>query len=148
MNNKEQTLSEIVKLTITITTAAVILIFGGWAGCARMDVLTSRWSGEAVLAKQTQTKLIIVQQAKAQAEAEILRAEGVAKANKIIGNSLKDNPLILQLKWLDALAENPSKTLIYIPTSKDGSGIPSLETGRGVSFSETPTTNVGKTQNK
>ncbi len=62
------------------------------------------------------------------AEAEVIRAEGVAKANKIIGNSLKDNREYLQYLYITGIedgAKNGNVT-IYVPT-EGGMPVPTLQ---------------------
>lgn len=61
------------------------------------------------------------------AKAEIKRAEGVAKANAIIGQSLKDNEAYLRWLWIEGTKENQGKTVIYIPTEAN---LPILEASR------------------
>lgn len=61
--------------------------------------------------------------AKAEAQAEIERAYGVAKANEIIGNSLKGNNEYLRYLQIDAI-RNSKGNLVYIPTE---AGLPILE---------------------
>lgn len=61
--------------------------------------------------------------AKAEAQAEIERAYGVAKANEIIGNSLKGNNEYLKYLQIDAI-RNSSGQRIYVPTE---AGLPILE---------------------
>ena len=63
---------------------------------------------------------------KALADAEVIRAEGVAKANKIIGDSLKDNEGYLRYLWIDAIQGSKSQ-VIYVPTE---AGLPLLEACR------------------
>jgi len=53
--------------------------------------------------------------AKDLAEAEVIRARGIAKANEIIGNSSKDNESYLHWLWIDQL-ENNKNSVIYAPT--------------------------------
>ena len=60
------------------------------------------------------------------AQAEVKRAEGVAKANKIIGESLKDNEAYLRYLWVNNL-ENSQNQVIYIPTE---AGLPIMEADR------------------
>lgn len=93
----------------------------------KYHVYSSKMAGEAELAQATQNKQIIVQQAAAEKEAEILRAEGTAEANKIIGKSLENNDSYLHWLWINKLDTNTNKTVVYVPT--DGM-IPSVETGR------------------
>lgn len=64
--------------------------------------------------------------AKLQAEAEVARADGVARANKIIGASLKDNEGYLRWLWIKGLEDNNQHQIIYIPTE---AGLPILEAG-------------------
>ena len=60
------------------------------------------------------------------AEAEVERAKGVAKANKIIGNSLKGNEDYLRYLWVNNL-QNEHNQVIYIPTEAN---MPILEASR------------------
>ena len=93
-------------------------------------------AGEAELAKAEYSKQVLVQDAMAKeasavhlANAEIARAEGVAKANKIIGDSLKDNESYLWYLWITGLeaAEAKGATVIYVPTEGQ---FPIMEAGR------------------
>lgn len=67
-----------------------------------------------------ETKVTI---AKAEAQAEVERAKGVAEANKIIGESLKDNSEYLRYLWITGLHDDKGER-IYIPTE---AGLPILE---------------------
>lgn len=97
-------------------------------GCPKYNVYSAKMAGEAELAQATQNKQIIVQQAQAEKEAEILKAQGTAEANKIIGNSLQGNEAYLRWLWVNKLdAGQNGKTVVYVPT--DGM-VPLLETGR------------------
>ena len=89
--------------------------------------------GEAELAKAEQNRQIAIQEAKAKEEsakslanAEVIRAEGVAKANKIIGDSLQNNDAYIHYLWIEALKES-NNDVIYIPTE---AGIPITESAR------------------
>jgi len=126
-----------VKLWGKIITAIVVTLIMSVGGCMYgmplYKVYEQRLEGEAELAKQTYSKQVAVQAALAKkesatmlAEAEVLRAEGVAKANKIIGESLKDNDEYLRYLWITNL-ENSKGDVIYIPTE---AGIPILEAGK------------------
>lgn len=91
-------------------------------------VYSAKMRGEAELAQATQNKQIIVQQAQAEKEAEILKAQGTAEANKIIGTSLAGNEAYLRWLWVNKLDSGKNeKTVVYVPT--DGM-VPQLETGR------------------
>lgn len=97
-------------------------------GCPKYNVYSAKMAGEAELAQATQNKQIIVQQAQAEKEAEILKTQGTAEANKIIGNSLQGNEAYLRWLWVNKLdAGQSGKTVVYVPT--DGM-VPQLETGR------------------
>lgn len=60
------------------------------------------------------------------AEAEVIRADGVARANKIIGESLKGNEGYLHYLFINNL-EHTKDQIIYIPTE---AGLPILEANR------------------
>lgn len=87
----------------------------------KIAIETARSANEAAeLTAQAQIKL-----AKAQAEAEIERAKGAAEANKIIGQSLKNNDEYLRYLWITNMKEG--KDVIYVPTE---AGLPILEAGK------------------
>jgi len=90
--------------------------------------------GKKILAEADWTRRIQIANAKAQREAatelaqvEIERAKGVAEANKIIGDSLKNNESYLRYLWIQGLQHN--NQTIYVPTE---AGLPILEAGRAV----------------
>ncbi|MBR4384681.1 MAG: hypothetical protein IKP64_14135, partial [Selenomonadaceae bacterium] len=90
-------------------------------------------AGEAELARAEQNRQIAIQEARAKEEsakslanAEVIRAEGVAKANKIIGDSLQNNEAYIHYLWVEALKESQNE-VIYIPTE---AGIPITESAR------------------
>ena len=90
--------------------------------------------GQAALKKAEQTKLIMLEDAKAKKEsatllgqAEIERAKGAAEANRIIGESLKNNEAYLRYLWINGLQEGATPQVIYVPTE---GGMPILEANR------------------
>lgn len=96
-------------------------------------VWSARMEGEAELAQAEGNRQIAVKEAQAKkeaasllAEAEIERAKGVAKANEIIGNSLKNNDAYLRWLWIENL-DKGNNSVIYIPTE---AGLPILEAGK------------------
>lgn len=113
----------------------MVIAFGMW-GCPQYNVYSQRLDGEAILAKAEYSRQVAVREAQAKkdsanllAEAEITRAGGVAKANQIIGESLKNNEAYLRYLWItDLTANNKAPTVIYVPTEAN---IPILEAGRG-----------------
>jgi len=70
-----------------------------------------------------------LQKAKKDAEIEVAKAEGVAKANQIIGESLKSNESYLRYLWIRGLKEGKNQ-VIYVPTE---AGLPILEAMRNQS---------------
>lgn len=116
--------------------AAIIIValigFAMWI-TPQYRVWSARMEGEAELAQAEGNRQIAVQEAQAKkeaasllAEAEIERAKGVAKANEIIGNSLKNNDAYLRWLWIENL-DKGNNSVIYIPTE---AGLPILEAGK------------------
>ena len=64
--------------------------------------------------------------AKSLADAEVIRAEGVAKANKIIGDSLTGNEGYLRYLWIQGLQTNQMQ-VVYVPTEAN---LPIMEAHR------------------
>jgi regulator of protease activity HflC (stomatin/prohibitin superfamily) len=104
-------------------------------GCPMYNVYSYRKAGEAALAHAQSSKEVAVAEAKAKmesatllAQAEIERAKGVAGANKIIGDSLRDNEAYLRYLWItDVAGTNIDKTVVYVPTEAN---LPLMEAGR------------------
>jgi regulator of protease activity HflC (stomatin/prohibitin superfamily) len=103
--------------------------------CGPCAPIVAHWEGEAELAKAQGSKRVQIEDARGKlesakllADAEIERARGVAEANKIIGNSLKDNESYLRYLYLTNLEHAESKgTVIYVPTE---AGLPIMEAGK------------------
>jgi regulator of protease activity HflC (stomatin/prohibitin superfamily) len=111
----------------------VLVIIAFMFGYPKYRVWQQGLEGEAELKRAEQNRKIAVQEAEAKkeaakslADAEVIRAEGVAKANAIIGSSLKDNENYLKYLWIDNLEKNPN-AVIYVPTEN---GMPIMEAGR------------------
>jgi hypothetical protein len=118
---------------LSLLVLIVGVIWGVVALGAKYSIWHQRMNGEAQLAKATYTKQIAVQEATAKksaavllADAEILRAKGVAKANQIIGQSLNHNEAYLRYLWIDHL-QNEHNQVIYVPTEAN---LPILEAHR------------------
>ena len=113
---------------------AIILIIWGLASLGRVyDVWAQGKEGQAELAKASANRQIAIQEAMAKqesakhlAEAEVIRAEGVARANKIIGDSLQNNEAYLRYLWIDGLHSGKNQ-VIYVPTEAN---LPILEAGK------------------
>jgi len=113
------------------TLAMFVLCIGGCMyGMPIYDVYEQGLRGEAELAKANYSKQVAVQEAHAKmesakllADAEVIRAEGVAKANKIIGDSLNNNEAYLRYLYINNL-EHSQNQIIYVPTEAN---LPILE---------------------
>lgn len=86
------------------------------------DRLDAENKGRSSLLEAESGKKVAIETAKANlesaklnAEAETIRAEGIAKANKIIGNSLSNNKAYLDWLWIDNIEKNQN-AVFYIPT--------------------------------
>ena len=118
--------------------AGVIIIAGLAFGLPQYGVWTKTLSGKAQLQEAEYTRQVAVLEAQAKkdsaqqlADAEIIRAQGVAKANQIIGDSLKDNREYLQYLYITGLEEGSNKgnVTIYVPT-ENGLPVPTLSYDR------------------
>ena len=103
-------------------------------GVPQFGVYQRTLAGKAALMEAESTRQVRVLEAKAkmdsaslEAKAEIERAKGVAEANKIIGDSLNDNPRYLQYLYITGLQEGSEKgnRTIYVPT-EGGLPVPTL----------------------
>jgi len=118
---------------VGIAVAVVLTVGTGMVGCPVYEVWRAQKAGEAELAQADQNRQIAVAQARAKAEsahfeadAEVTRATGVAKANEIIGKSLQGNEVYLRYLWINGLELNKN-AVIYVPTEAN---LPILEAGR------------------
>lgn len=109
------------------------VIFGGWVIAKNVEVWSAEKTGQAELARAAQNRQIAVNEASAKAEAskllaaaEIERARGVAEANRIIGDSLKENDGYLRYLWLQGLQTNQMQ-VVYVPTEAN---LPIMESTR------------------
>ncbi len=117
-----------------VVLAGVIVIGGLFFVGPQYGVWQQSLAGKAELQKAEYTRQVAVLEAQAKmdsasklAEAEVIRAQGVAKANQIIGDSLKDNREYLQYLYITGI-EDGSKNgnvTIYVPT-EGGMPIPTL----------------------
>jgi regulator of protease activity HflC (stomatin/prohibitin superfamily) len=110
------------------------LISGLMWGLPKYRIYRQTLRGEANLREQEWVKKVSIEQAKAEkesailkADAEVARARGVAEANTIIGESLKNNEGYLRYLWINQLQSGEGKEVIYIPTE---AGLPILEAGK------------------
>ncbi len=119
------------------------VLLGSLVGCPQYRVYSKTLDGKAKLEESKHSKLITIEDAKAknqaaiseaeakitmakaynkamvikaegQRQADSIRAIGVARANEIIGQSLKGNSDYLHFLWIDQLKDGGQK--VYIPT--------------------------------
>lgn len=115
----------------------IIGVCGCLYGCPQYNVWSSKLAGEAELAQQTYSKQVAVQAAQAKldsakllAQTDVVRAGGVAQANKIISDSLGGPEGYLRWKYIEMLndtAGDASRSVIYVPTEAT---MPILEAGK------------------
>lgn len=111
----------------------VICICLGMYGCPKYKVWEQRLQGEAELARADSNRKIQTleaeaskQSASALADAEVIRAEGVAKANKIVAEGLGGPEGYLRYLWIHSM-DRGANQIIYVPTE---TGLPILEANR------------------
>jgi regulator of protease activity HflC (stomatin/prohibitin superfamily) len=118
----------------TVLAVIVIGAVGGLWGCPNYRVYEQNLVGKAELARAEQNRQIAVAQARAkaeaanfEAEADTMRAHGVARANQILGQSLTGTAgeQYLHYLWIEALKTDGH--VIYVPTE---AGLPILEAGK------------------
>ena len=118
-------------IAVGVIVIAALIFIGG----PQYNVWAQSLQGKAELQKAEYTRQVAVLEAQAKkdsaqqlADAEVIRASGVAKANQIIGNSLKDNREYLQYLYITGIedgAKNGNVT-IYVPT-EGGMPVPTLQ---------------------
>jgi regulator of protease activity HflC (stomatin/prohibitin superfamily) len=136
MRNSSDPSGVVVGLSVTVGVIILIgLITLGMWGCPTYNVWQKELAGKAKLREAEWSRQIRIEEAEASmesakhlAEAEIIRSRGVAEANKIIGESLRDNDAYLRYLWIQGLHDGTSET-IYIPTEAQ---LPILEATRGL----------------
>ena len=116
----------VIGLIILVIIAAIMF------GYPRYKVWQQEMDGKAEFAKAEQNRKIKIEEARANleaeklnAQAEIARAKGAAKAIEIENGSI--TPTYIQYLWVRQQADLGDKTVIYIPTEGN---LPILEAGR------------------
>lgn len=129
-NNKDNT----VKIVVSIAVAVIILIGGLMFLIPKYSVWSAGQSGRAALAHADFEKQVQVVNAQANlqaqtynADAEVARANGVAKANLIIKDSISE--MYIRYLWVNTLDKTQNQ-IIYVPLGQDG--LPITEAGRAV----------------
>lgn len=108
----------------------LLIIILSMVGCPTYNVYSSKMEGEAILAHAQSSREVAVAEAKAKmesatllAQADTIRAHGIARSNQIIGQSLTDS--YLHWFWIDNI--DKSNSVIYVPTETN---LPILEATR------------------
>lgn len=118
------------KGVLSIVGGSIFLLCGlialGMWGCPSYWVWTSEMNGRASQSKAEYERQTLVIEAEAKSKSEVIRAEGVAKANTIIADSLKGNDAYLRYLWIQTMKED-NKTIVYVPTEAN---LPILEASR------------------
>lgn len=103
-------------------------------GCPQYSVWQKGLAGKAELKQAEWNRQIAIKEAEAElqsaklkAKSEVERARGVAEANRIIGDSLKDNDAYLRYLWIQGVHTDEHKTVVYVPTEAQ---LPILEAQR------------------
>ena len=102
-----------------------IIVLCMW-GCPQYQVYSARKDGEAQLAHAQFSKEVAVAEARAKmeaatmlAQADTIRAHGIASSNQIIGKSLEGNPAYLNWLFIDQLKDTKDQ-IIYVPSGSMG----------------------------
>src|SRR6185503_6183166 len=122
------------RLIIKWSTLGIIILLGivvGFMiGCPSYNVYKQTKEGEAILAHAQSSREVAVAEAKAKmesssllAQADTIRAHGIARSNQIIGQSLTD--AYLHWFWIDNI--DKSNNVIYVPTEAN---LPIMEASR------------------
>ena len=111
----------------------IVLLLALLLGWPQYRVYQQRLAGEARLAEAQSSRQVAILEARAKkesaislAEAEVIRAEGAAKANRILQDSLGGPVGYLRYLQIQALEETKA-SLIYVPTE---AGLPVTEAKR------------------
>ena len=111
----------------------IVLLVGWLAGWPTYKVYSQEAAGRAMLAEAQSTRHVAVLEARAKlesakllADAVVLRAEGAARANRILQDSLGGPEGYLRYLQIQAL-DAKEASLIYVPTE---AGLPMTEAGR------------------
>ena len=117
---------------IAIVAGAILLVIA-MVGYPQYRVYSQRLAGEAALAEAQSSRQVAILEARAKkesaislAQAEVIRAEGAAKANRILQDSLGGPEGYLRYLQIQALEETKA-SLIYVPTE---AGLPVTESRR------------------
>lgn len=133
MMDNERGWQVVKRITAGLGVLMIVFVPLGMWGCPRYAVYQRTLTGKGTLQQAEWDRQVLVEEAKAKqesakllAQAEVERAKGVAEANQIIGESLKENEAYLRYLWIQGLQDGSSE-VIYVPTEAN---LPILEAGR------------------
>lgn len=128
--------SGLLKIALTLVFVIVVVIGGGAGSCALYNnyrVYSAQQAGRAVLAEAQSSRQVKTLEAKAAkesaqsyADAEVIRAQGAAQANRIIANGLGGPAGYLEYLKIEAMKDSKNQ-IVYVPTE---AGLPITEAGR------------------
>lgn len=123
--------SDFLGIGVLATVILGFIVLGMW-GCPQYKVYSARKDGESQLAHAQSSKEVKVAEAKANmesaaynAQADTIRAHGIARAISIVGEKLKGQQEYLHWLWIDNIEKNPN-AVIYVPTEAN---LPIMEAG-------------------
>lgn len=122
------------KMVVVGVVAVMALVASMMFALPKYRVWQRALSGEALLREAEWSRQIKIQEANADMEAakllatrDSLQAMGVASANRILGESLKDNEEYLRYVWITQGLATGNHDVIYVPTEAN---LPILEATR------------------
>lgn len=112
----------------------VVVLVGAMFGLPVWSKWKAGIAGQAELDRASFNRQIATLEAKQQLEsadylnqAEVIRARGVAEANRIVADGLGGPEGYLRYLWIQGLGRGTAPQVIYVPTE---SGLPILEAGK------------------
>ncbi|MCP3684409.1 MAG: hypothetical protein GY861_17155 [bacterium] len=119
------------RLIVAVCLAIIVVIAVCMAVFPKYGVWQKELAGKADLKEAEWNKKIAIEEAKAELDsaeykkkAEIVRADGIAEANRIIAGSI--TPEYLKYKFIEGLNDGNTE-VIYVPTEAN---LPILEAGK------------------
>jgi regulator of protease activity HflC (stomatin/prohibitin superfamily) len=119
---KKQAIIAIIVVVVAIAILMIVMpLYGVWSKQlkGKATLKEAEWDRQVAIQEASAEK----ESAKLKAEAEVIRAQGIAEANKIIDSSITDN--YLKYKFVEGLNDGNTE-VIYVPTEAN---LPILEAG-------------------
>ena len=118
---------------VLLAVVAIAVSVGLMFGLPRYSVWQQEMAGKARLAEATQSRQILIEQARAEKEAAVLQAEAI----KIMGEAAQKYPEYRKQEFIGAFGEalkaGTISQIIYVPTEAN---IPLLEAGKRSNVTE------------